>query len=189
MMKIAFTSPTPVPDEPQRIVMLLDEGWDMVHLRHPQSPRDVFEGILASLPHDKIRHIVLHDYFDLTTRFPTGAVQLNSRNPVPPVGYKGDTTASCHSVEEILRADGLKYVTLSPIFDSISKLGYTGKFSPAELQEIHRASVPVIALGGVTPLNAGLLGEYGFAGYAVMGALPWHDNINRFKTVLKCFSS
>ena len=189
MMKIAFTSPRPVPDEPQRIAMLLNEGWDMVHLRHPQSPRNVFEEILAALPPDMIQRIVLHDYFDLTSRFPAGALQLNSRNQVPPDGYKGDTTSSCHSIEEVLEAKGRKYVTLSPVFDSISKPGYAARFSPAELKAIHRATVPVIALGGITPFNAASLDEYGFAGYAVMGALPWHDNINRFKSALKCFSS
>ncbi len=188
-MKIAFTPPQPVNDEPQRIAMLLNEGWDMVHLRHPHSSRSVFEEILSALPSDMINHIVLHDHFELASEFKVGAVQLNSRNPVPPVGYAVPTTASCHSIAEVMSAAGMKYVTLSPVFDSISKPDYTGRFTPVDLAGIDSAPSPVIALGGVTSGNCVSLKEYGFAGYAVMGALPWHESINRFKTTLKCFNS
>ena len=71
-------------------------------------------------------------------------------------------------------------MTLSPIFDSISKPGDRGRFSREELMQLNDIASPrVISLGGITP---GLLAEIdgiGFAGYAVKGAIDSFLNANK----------
>ena len=64
------------------------------------------------------------------------------------------------------------YVTLSPIFDSISKKGYRSAFTASILEELNDIARPlVIALGGVTPDRLAELKRFNFAGYAVKGAI------------------
>ncbi|MEM4417477.1 MAG: thiamine phosphate synthase [Nitrososphaerota archaeon] len=81
---------------------------------------------------------------------------------------------SAHSTEQALKAErlGADYVTLSPVFASISKAGY---HNPAGLQmlreTVQHLSIPVIALGGVRPGNAWSCIANGAAGVAVLGAV------------------
>lgn len=81
---------------------------------------------------------------------------------------------SIHDPAEIERAagEGADYVTLSPIFASLSKTGY----GPGPgLNGLRRATsmnfLPVIALGGVEPENAPLCRAAGACGVAVTGAI------------------
>lgn len=189
MLKIAYTMPRPAQDEARRIAMLLDSGWHTVHLRHPGMEEADIAAILRDIPREFTSRIVLHDHFSVASEFEVGALHLNSRHPEAPTGYCGATTASCHSIEEVLSSSAHRYVTLSPIFDSISKPGYKAAFSPDHLHALDKAPVKVIALGGIDSLNARQLSPYPFAGYAAMGALAWHDNINEFIKSYRCFNS
>jgi thiamine-phosphate diphosphorylase len=85
--------------------------------------------------------------------------------PAPPVVGR-----SCHSGAELRDAavEGCAYATLSPIFRSASKPGYGPPLGPEALRD---APLPVLALGGVTPSNAGACVAAGAYGVAVMGEL------------------
>ncbi len=67
---------------------------------------------------------------------------------------------------------GADYVTLSPIFPTVSKPGYG---PPLTLQGfsaiVSRIDVPAIALGGVTAATAAACRRAGAAGIAVMGTI------------------
>jgi thiamine-phosphate pyrophosphorylase len=81
---------------------------------------------------------------------------------------------SAHSRAEIEEAEdaGADYVTLSPIFPTSSKPGYGPAFGEAGLREAaSRASIPIIALAGVTDANAGQCLAAGAAGVAAMGSV------------------
>ena len=80
--------------------------------------------------------------------------------------------ASAHSAQEassLLRA-GADYVTVSPVFLSASKPGYSPALGLDGLATvIAEAGGPVVALGGITPDNAALCRAAGAYGIAVMG--------------------
>ncbi len=81
---------------------------------------------------------------------------------------------SCHTPTEVAAAAraGADYVTLSPIFASPSKPGYGPPLGCAALAAAAReTSVPILALGGVTPGNAPSVLAAGAAGIAVMGGI------------------
>lgn len=81
---------------------------------------------------------------------------------------------SCHDVEEVRSAvaEGADYVTVSPVFASLSKPGYGPALGVAALAELAGlAPVPVVALGGITPANARACLAAGAAGVAVMGTV------------------
>ena len=92
-----------------------------------------------------------------------------------PVGYNGFRTRSCHSFEELRRyKDEYDYLFLSPIFDSISKVGYKSAFTEEELQKAAEEGLideKVIALGGVTFAKIPLLEKLNFGGAAMLGAI------------------
>ncbi len=76
---------------------------------------------------------------------------------------------SAHNADEIraAAAAGADYVTLSPIFATISKPGYGPALGLALLQQTW--PLPVVALGGIDPTKAAECFTAGAAGIAVMG--------------------
>ncbi len=84
---------------------------------------------------------------------------------------------SCHDARDVRRAEleGVDYITLSPVFDSISKIGYRGKGLELISQFGRKAGSklrPLIyALGGVAPGKAADCISAGAYGVCVCGAL------------------
>lgn len=175
LIKIAITAPEPAPDEARRIMALLDAGWHMVHMRHPDATLRRMRAIIESVPQHYHGRLRLHGHFGLLSEFNLGGIHLNSRCPEPPALYTGPMSRSCHSVDEALQAAAsghYDYVWLSPVADSISKPGYQAAFTPAELSRLSDAeSSPIVALGGVTPAIVPRLMATGFGGIAVLGYL------------------
>ncbi len=63
-------------------------------------------------------------------------------------------------------------MSLSPIFDSISKQGYRAAFTSAQLEEARRRGIidkRVMALGGVTFDRVKEVLEMGFGGAMILG--------------------
>nr|WP_290666874.1 thiamine phosphate synthase [Ardenticatena sp.] len=83
------------------------------------------------------------------------------------VGMSAHTTAD---VEAAAMA-GADYVTWSPVFASVSKVGYVPEGDGvAQLQAVaYRAPISVVALGGITPSNAMTALQAGATGVAVLG--------------------
>lgn len=81
---------------------------------------------------------------------------------------------SCHNADEILTAEknGADYVSISPVFETMSKPGYTamGREKLSKLCNI--AKIPVIALGGInTSEHVKACIGAGARGIALMGAI------------------
>jgi thiamine-phosphate pyrophosphorylase len=78
---------------------------------------------------------------------------------------------------EAAAAAGADYVTLSPIFASLSKPGHGAEPNLTALRSVSRTvPVPVLALGGVTAANAADCRRAGAAGIAVIGAVAHADD-------------
>ena len=86
--------------------------------------------------------------------------------------------ASAHSLEEARGLDA-DFLTLSPIFEPISKSGHGPPLGLEALTEVcHEVRRPVYALGGVTPTRVRPCLEAGAWGVAVLGGImaapdPW----------------
>lgn len=189
MFKIAIT-PEVIDEqyEALSVTAILDNGWDRVHLRHPRASRRDMINLLEKIPQKYHSRLVLHGHFDLTNEFNLGGLHLNHRCPEPPALYRGALSKSCHSLDEVRSAadaGGSTYVTLSPIFDSISKAGYKHRFDSEELKALDGiTTLPVIALGGVDFMRIDEVSRLGFSGFAMLGALPW-GNPDEMRTMTK----
>ncbi len=184
MKLIAITAEGYISNEVERIITILDGGFDYVHIRKPNYTLEQTRELISSIPSQYLNRLKLHDYFKLTREFDLGGVHLNSRNPNAPLGC-GMVSCSAHSVEDIAMAgdDGCEYITLSPIFDSISKVGYKSHFTESELKQIitNSAEVDIIALGGIDEKNIAKVQEMGFAGAAFLGYIFSEMNITELK--------
>lgn len=170
---IAITEPEFIENEAEKIAKLLQSGVDYVHIRKPGAELRDVKNLIEDIPYPYRSRLKLHGHFQLTEEFNVGGIQLNSRCPNP-VPTAKSVSRSCHSFDDVDECwEDYEYVTLSPIFDSISKKGYLSKF---KLDEIKRKIVGknVIAMGGVTPETLNVLREKGFKGAAMFGCV-WKD--------------
>lgn len=194
MKLIIMTPPDFFVEEHQILTALFDEGLDTLHLRKPNTEPVYSERLLSLLPETYRKQIVVHDHFYLKNEYNLKGIHLNSRNPEPPAGYKGQKSCSCHTAAEVETAKkSCDYVFLSPIFDSISKPGYVSAFSSETLRQFSRQRIidrKVMALGGVSADNVSSLRDFGFGGCVVSGALWTRFNIYQtqdFKDLLTYF--
>lgn len=177
MKLIGITTETIFDGEAERIALLLDYGLDQMHIRKPGYLSNDIATLLQQIPEKYHSRLVLHDHFDLAARYSVAGLHLNRRNPQPPIGYKGMIGRSCHSIEEVKNSTDVDYCFLSPIYDSISKKGYTSHFSAEILTNACREGIiteRVFALGGITPELLPQLQEWGFGGAVMLGYL-WEE--------------
>ncbi len=171
-LKIVITYPSEIKDEAEKITWLLNAGIDLIHIKKPKATERDTINMLEDIPYKFRKRLKLHGHFDLLNDFSLGGVHLNSRCPAAP-SIALSVSKSIHSLEDLENNSGFAYVTLSPIFNSISKPGYNSKFNISDLKSKIRGK-NVIALGGVTPKHLPELKEAGFLGAAMMGAI-WSD--------------
>ena len=180
-MIIVITRPDFFADEAERIVGLFDRGnVDLVHIRKPldgmsgrENLRDM-ENLIRALPTGLYDRFVVHDNFELAVRYGLRGVHLNRRNPQAPDGWKGTVSISCHSLAELTecRKHDYTYMSLSPIFDSISKQGYRSAFTREQLEVARDEGIidtRVMALGGVTFERVSEVERMGFGGSMILG--------------------
>ena len=173
MKWITITSPEFLSGEAIFIDKLFSQGLDLLHIRKPDAPLEAYKRFLLQLPKQWYSRIVLHEHFALAEEFGLHGIHLNRRCSVAPNAFHGSISCSCHTIEEVItQKESKDYVFLSPIFDSISKVGYQAAFSPTSLKQAAIENVideKVIALGGITANNISLVKEWHFGGVALLG--------------------
>lgn len=183
-MLVVITLPTFFEHEAEAIVAQFEQrGIDYLHLRKPTAEEGEVEALLQQIPAQYYTRIVMHDFHALAQKYGLGGIHLTGRHPEAPVGWKGRISTSCHSVEELLRRKqegvvteggrrAFAYLSLSPIFDSISKQGYCAAFTSEELKVAKEQGIidsAVLALGGVTFDRLAEVHQMGFGGAMILG--------------------
>lgn len=177
MRRIGITPERTVFREQQRITAWLRSGEvQYFHIRKPQFTETEMREYLSAFPADVRERLSLHDHHTLAREMGIGGVHLNSRNPVLANELEGKrVSASYHSIDEFVqRQSECDYCFLSPIFDSVSKQGYSSAFSPEVLKKAFADGIlndKAVALGGVTREKIALLQEIGFSACASVGDL------------------
>ena len=188
-MKIhVISNPSNVPNESILIKFLLDNGIETFHLRKPNLSKDELRGILAKIPSHHYKKIIIHYHPSLAIEFNLKGAHFNkgnisryndfifeSPNKSFEVGFSG------HNIDEVQKyVKLLDYVFISPVFESISKTGYLGKFSEEELVKIASISEKVVALGGINKTSIKKAKEIGFKNVALLGNI-WGDLIKIYE--------
>ena len=200
---------TPEIDHPEEIGLIhtfFENGLSKLHLRKPFFSLSDYRDFLNRI--DKKLHsgISIHNHFSLLTEFPglgahiTGEARKEGRFPEIIHLLKPSTlSTSFHSWKEIEdNRYPFDYVFISPVFDSISKKGYSAKIDLPAIKQVKQKIISnnkklpsIIALGGIDAVNMGLLYQHGFDGMAVLGAV-WESanplaSFMKIKENLKAF--
>lgn len=172
---IGLTSPAAWEDEREEAEALcayLDSGAiDLFHIRKPDASAVYTERLLKSLPLNYFPRLVLHSHYQLLNDFDFDRVHLKASEHS--LLKDRILSRSCHTLDECKsNSEYFEYSFISPIFDSISKPGYTSRFN---LNDEATAGIlknyPIVALGGVNPALFPNLFKVKFAGAALLGYL------------------
>lgn len=160
-------------------------GAPAVLLREKDLPDDQRRPLAEELMAITARHgaqLIVASDADLARAVGAVGVQLAAGDPLPKA-ETGDGRSdggllvgrSCHDHAEVTAAvaEGLDYVTVSPVAPTPSKPGYGPSLGRDGVATLTAAAgpVPVLALGGVDASNAAELRRAGAHGLAVMGAV------------------
>lgn len=182
MKIIAITVPKMIDEDAYLISNLLKMGIHSIHLRKPEATINECRQLLTKLTDTERAKIIIHDYPELYTEFSLKGIHINKNITSLPDGYNGFKTRSCHSFEEIERyKNDYDYLFLSPIFDSISKVGYKSAFTKEELLKASTSGLidnKIIALGGITLDMLPYFQELNFGGIAMIGGIYNTNMIN-----------
>lgn len=187
---IVITSPDAVAGEAEKISRLLDSGVDFVHIRKPDRTLQEVRRLIEDIPYRHRIRLRLHGHFALLDEMNLAGVHINSRCPKAPLNA-ATVSKSCHSLDELEEIGRYAYVTLSPIFDSISKSGYTSRFNIGEIAPAISGK-KVVALGGVTPGHIKGLRDAGFFGAALLGYIwdgDFEEKLNHLKECMLAVNS
>ena len=173
------------PEEAYWINAMMSEYPFILHLRKPFASLAELETLLHQIHPVYYDRIVLHDHYALAEKYQLKGIHWNARNQEFKLEgaywQKASISRSCHSIPEVeMYKNQYQYVTLSPIFDSISKQGYKAAFSESDLKSAIEKGIinqQVIALGGIDTSNIHQLATMGFGGAAVLGVIWNHTEL------------
>ena len=162
----------------------------ILHLRKPGATAGQYAGLLKKITPDFLPCVTLGDCFELAEAFPVGGVHLSSRQPSYNGGRKLRVSKSCHTTAELRDKEQYDYCFLSPIFNSISKQGYSSPFTGGEIEAATLTGIidhRVIALGGIDENTITRLPHGAFGGAAFLGAV-WQDfSVDKFLRLCRFF--
>ncbi|MEK8212622.1 thiamine phosphate synthase [Paenibacillus sp. FSL L8-0463] len=152
---------------------------DYIHLREKaMSVRELMslteQLIIAGVPPSKL---VINDRVDVALAAGTGGVQL-AWHSLPPAAARGIAPGlrlgrSVHSPEEAAESgrQGADFCLFGHVFPSACKPGQRERGLQQLAAAVRCSSIPLIAIGGIEPGNAGKVLATGAAGIAVMSGI------------------
>lgn len=134
--------------------------------------------------HDANSLLFINERFDITlaagadgTHFPENSCPLKAAKAAAPDPLAGK---SAHSLESALsaEAEGADYLIFGPVFETPSKKQYGPPIGLEKLEKVCRnVSIPVYAIGGITPANTPSCIDHGAYGIAALSIFHTRENL------------
>lgn len=179
-MKIILVSDfNPMAYEQELLVLLFNYGLDIFHLRKRNYTENEIRQYLDKIPVVYHNRIVLHSHFHLIQEYNLKGAHFTKLDPVESVNgiidisSLGHISFSVHSIQEIKKLQyQFDYLFFSPVFNSISNVGYNSKIKINSFKKyLNTVSdrPEIIALGGVNDSKVELLFKAKFDGFGLLG--------------------
>jgi thiamine-phosphate pyrophosphorylase len=177
MKLIVISSPRNIPREAEIINQLFEAGLEILHLRKPECCKEQVHQLLRTIDPAHHAKVALHQFHNSREDFQLKRLHFTeqARNSLKPEvirqlkneGYILST--STHAIENLQHLQDFHYAFFSPVFNSISKSGYNG--TATSNLSLSKIAAPIVALGGINAQNISSVGNMGFSGSAVLGAI------------------
>jgi thiamine-phosphate pyrophosphorylase len=196
-MLVLLTSEKEVLAEAKTINRLFAGGLEVLHLRKPSFNADQYCVLLEAIDPEYHGSIMIHEYHAVCKAFRLRGVHIQEQARLD-LGeglhdYVADfkeehykVSSSFHEPEDIINAScGFNYHFLSPVFSSISKVGYQGRGFA-----VHHIKKPIIGMGGISEQTIAEALTLGYSGVGVLGGV-WNSPapIQRFQDIKKCYQA
>ncbi|MDX5437252.1 MAG: thiamine phosphate synthase [Pontibacter sp.] len=180
MKLIVISSPEPIAEEAQRINELFEAGLEYFHLRKPYFTPEEQSHLLQQIRPEHYVKIALHQHHELAAVFEINRLHFTETKrsittaedlmKLQSAGYQLST--SVHKIASLQRLNPcFSYTFFGPVFDSISKPGYTSSVPNSFYLTAADKPVQVIALGGVDAENVDMIRSMNFDGAAILGSV------------------
>ena len=190
MNHIVISSPNELEKEVPQVIGLFKAGLKIYHLRKPKFTKQQMAQYINEIPTKYHNRIMLHSFHKLAAKHKLRGVHLSKRHKKK--GFKNKikikwfliknpslkVSTSFHSISSLKQDKrNYDYVMISPVFDSISKKGYSAAFNLKTLTvAIQKSEKNVLALGGINAENVSQVKELGFYGFALLGSI-WNSEL------------
>ncbi|RMG39984.1 MAG: thiamine phosphate synthase [Candidatus Dadabacteria bacterium] len=185
METVVISKPFIFDGEAVLLSRLFEAGLECFHLRKPEESEENIRTFLEGIPPEHRKKIVIHNHLKLFKDYQLGGVHISGIHRDGLVEALKDSlpgllSTSVHTLAELKALDGIyRYVFFSPVFKSISKKDYGPSGDLDDVVSYIRDKdniCPVYALGGVSAKNIFKVGELGFSGAALCGAVWASDD-------------
>lgn len=174
MKLIALSYPSDYKDEHSIINTLFSSGLEILHLRKPNCNINQMISLLDKIDAKFYNRIVIHSHYELCNDYSLKGIHFTHKTRHLIEKYKDSPihkSISCHDFIEVLKyRDTMNYCFISPVFDSISKVGYRSNISLDELSNYSKET-NLVALGGINSDNIQQVKQTKLYGAAILGYL------------------
>jgi thiamine-phosphate pyrophosphorylase len=192
-MMIVISNPDPVVNEAIIINALFDAGMELFHLRKPDYSQEELKQLLSKINPEHYSKIALHPHHEIAGDFGITRIHFTERkrnemndDELIKLKEANMLSTSVHSIESYnTLSKQFDYSFYGPVFNSISKKGYTSlleeEFNLAGIKSLTK----IIAIGGIYKDNVSKTFNMGFDGVALLGAI-WQrhtDEVMNFKKI------
>ncbi|MDR6807392.1 thiamine-phosphate pyrophosphorylase [Dyadobacter sp. BE34] len=186
MELIVITRPEMLPGEATIINQLFARGLARLHVRKPGATEAELRALLELIEPRFRGRVALHHHHELANDYGITGLHFTENNRLTQSegileksksnGFTIST--SIHDPKELeTLAHCFDYAFLGPVFDSISKEGYSSNLPAGFRLQKHNFPNEVIALGGIHAQNLKSALEMGFDSAAVLGSI-WQNPDN-----------
>ena len=182
-----ITAEAAVKEEAQTCNALFEAGLSKLHIRKPHDSKMEVQALVDKIKADYHDRISIHEHHELTEEMNLAGYHIKGKGKWPEKPGSRRISKSFHSLDEVRDFEKpLSYGFLSPVFHSISKIGYLAGYDYQKLQLFNTSfkKFPLYALGGISDETISQTKELGFAGAAALGFI-WQkvsirERVNQF---------
>lgn len=167
-----------IPNEIDILNNLFQEGLECFHFRKPDKNLNEHIAYLNQIDKQYHNRIVVHYFHELVNEFDLKGIHFQEQKRIDHIDNPGQyfknlnmfgktISSSFHDPKTLENCDfEFDYHLLSPVFSSISKVGYKGKgFNVNHIDKF------IIGMGGVNANTAEAVFKLGFKGLGVLGGV------------------
>jgi len=197
-MLVIISSPKAVSDEARIINTLFEEGLKILHLRKPGIEIDELITLLEKIDSQYLHRIALHQHHAIADDFGIKRlhfteVMRKESDEEELLQLKSEKNVLSTSIHQMADYQDLSscfdYTFYGPVFDSISKHGYTSTIPNDFVFPVQLNGPKPIAIGGIDFTNIQKALDMEFYGVAALGII-WQkpgESVQQFKTLQKAW--